>query len=65
MGRRWLLAWVPTLHFYFPLGALAAYKGFAELFARPFYWDKTAHGVFTETCPPPEAEAEQAQPRPA
>lgn len=51
MNRRWLLGWVPTLHFYFPLGALAAYKGLVELVLRPFYWDKTAHGVFEETCP--------------
>lgn len=55
MNRRWLLAWVPTLHVYFPLGALAAYKGLAELAFRPFYWDKTPHGVFEETCPDPES----------
>jgi len=40
--RLWL--WVPTLHFYFPLAAIAAYKGMWELFSKPFYWDKTAHG---------------------
>jgi len=37
--------WVPTMHFYFPLGSLAAYKGIWEIATRPFYWDKTAHGV--------------------
>lgn len=47
-----LLWWVPTLHFYFPLGALASYKGFYELIARPFYWDKTEHGLFTEKTVP-------------
>ncbi|WP_242531659.1 glycosyltransferase family 2 protein [Salipiger thiooxidans] len=39
-----LLLWVPTLFLYFPLGTLAAYKALWELIARPFYWDKTAHG---------------------
>jgi hypothetical protein len=40
--RLWL--WVPTLHLYFPLAAIAAYKGIWELISKPFYWDKTAHG---------------------
>jgi cellulose synthase/poly-beta-1,6-N-acetylglucosamine synthase-like glycosyltransferase len=38
--------WLLTLHAYFPLGALAAYKAAWELVARPFYWDKTSHGHF-------------------
>ena len=41
--------WVPTLHFYFPLGALASYKALWELVRRPFYWDKTRHGIFDNT----------------
>ena len=40
--RLWL--WVPTLHLYFPLAAVAAYKGIWELVSKPFYWDKTTHG---------------------
>jgi cellulose synthase/poly-beta-1,6-N-acetylglucosamine synthase-like glycosyltransferase len=44
-GKPWLIKWALTLQFYFPLGALAAYKGLWELARRPFYWDKTAHGV--------------------
>ena len=40
--RLWL--WVPTLHLYFPLAAIAAYKGIWELIYKPFYWDKTTHG---------------------
>jgi cellulose synthase/poly-beta-1,6-N-acetylglucosamine synthase-like glycosyltransferase len=40
--RLWL--WVPTLHLYYPLAAIAAYKGIWELISKPFYWDKTAHG---------------------
>ena len=44
-GKTWLIKWAPTLQFYFPLAALAAYKGLYELASKPFYWDKTAHGV--------------------
>ena len=43
-AHRHLLFWVPTLHFYFPLGVLAAYKALFELIFAPFYWDKTRHG---------------------
>lgn len=39
-------AWLLTLHFYFPLGALASYKAALELVRKPFYWDKTHHGLF-------------------
>jgi cellulose synthase/poly-beta-1,6-N-acetylglucosamine synthase-like glycosyltransferase len=38
--------WALALHLYFPLGALAAYKALWELMVRPFYWDKTSHGLF-------------------
>ena len=44
--HRWLRWWVPTLHLYFPLASLAAMKGFVEILYKPFYWDKTVHGVF-------------------
>ena len=40
----WLIKWVPVMHLYFPLAAVASWKGFAELVTRPFFWDKTAHG---------------------
>ncbi|TMV12971.1 glycosyltransferase [Arenibacterium halophilum] len=43
--RGFLIAWVPTLLFYFPLGALAAIKAVAELIFAPYFWDKTEHGV--------------------
>ena len=42
--HRHLLPWVPTLHFYYPLGAIAAWKAIYELIVVPFYWDKTQHG---------------------
>ncbi|ABL70258.1 glycosyltransferase family 2 protein [Paracoccus denitrificans] len=45
-GHRHLLPWVPTLHLYFPLGCLAAWKAIYEVVAKPFYWDKTQHGIF-------------------
>jgi glycosyltransferase XagB len=40
------LLWVPTLHVYYPLAALASYKALLELITKPFYWDKTSHGIF-------------------
>jgi glycosyltransferase XagB len=40
------LLWVPTLHVYYPLAALASYKALWELVTNPFYWDKTSHGIF-------------------
>jgi cellulose synthase/poly-beta-1,6-N-acetylglucosamine synthase-like glycosyltransferase len=49
-GQRISPLWVPTLHVYFPLAALAAYKAAREVLSRPFYWDKTQHGRFD----PPE-----------
>ncbi|WP_425050039.1 glycosyltransferase [Psychromarinibacter sp. S121] len=49
--HRHLMPWVLTLHFYFPLAALAAYKGLFELLTWPFYWDKTEHGIYPETEP--------------
>jgi len=45
--HRFLIPWIPTLYVYFPMAALASYKGMLELVTRPFYWDKTSHGVFT------------------
>ena len=45
------MLWVPTLHFYFPLGALASYKAAWEMVTKPFYWDKTSHGHFDQDAP--------------
>ncbi len=42
------LIWVLTLKVYYPLASLAAYKGLIELATRPFYWDKTTHGIFDD-----------------
>ncbi|WBU54816.1 glycosyltransferase [Paracoccus sp. SCSIO 75233] len=46
--HRHLLPWVPLTCFYFPIGCVAAWKAVYEMVTRPFYWDKTAHGVFDE-----------------
>ncbi|WP_370628851.1 glycosyltransferase family 2 protein [Celeribacter sp. PS-C1] len=43
--HKWLWLWVPTLHFYYPLATLAALKGLWEVVSKPYYWDKTAHGI--------------------
>lgn len=45
-GHRLSPLWVPTLIFYHPLASFAAYKALWELLTRPFYWDKTSHGLF-------------------
>ncbi len=46
--HRHLRGWVLTLPAYFPLATAAAYKGLWELIKKPFYWDKTDHGVFED-----------------
>ncbi|MDE4139952.1 MULTISPECIES: glycosyltransferase family 2 protein [Rhodobacterales] len=64
-GRRWLAPWAPCLLFYYPMGVVAAYKGFYELVFHPFFWDKTDHGIHApDECPAPQAEdPEQTAPR--
>lgn len=44
--RRLSLArWVPAMVLYYPLATISLMKAVAELVTRPFYWDKTPHGV--------------------
>ena len=38
--------WLLTLPVYFPLAAAASYKAAWEMVTKPFYWDKTSHGIF-------------------
>ena len=45
-GKHALIRWAPLGMVYFPLATAAMYKAIWEIFFRPFYWDKTAHGVF-------------------
>ena len=65
--HRWLRWWVPTLHFYYPLASLAALKGLGEILHKPFYWDKTVHGIFDDHDPEDDEALsdDPTQPRPA
>jgi cellulose synthase/poly-beta-1,6-N-acetylglucosamine synthase-like glycosyltransferase len=64
--RPWLLAWIPTMPLYFPLGAAAGYKALYELMRRPFFWDKTQHGQAGEDPAPARSPVNcRAGPRPA
>lgn len=56
--KMWLIKWIPTMHFYFPMAAIAAYKGLYELTFKPFYWDKTTHGVLL----PPKSTGSSVRP---
>ena len=51
--HRHLLPWVATMPLYWPLGSIAAYKALYELIAKPFFWDKTCHGLSLAVAPPP------------
>jgi len=44
-GRRLPLTWVFLPHLVQPLACLAAGKALWEMVRRPFYWDKTQHGL--------------------
>ncbi|MFE3837773.1 glycosyltransferase family 2 protein [Pseudogemmobacter sonorensis] len=65
-GHRLSPLWIPTLHGYFPLATLAAFKALHELATRPFYWDKTSHGHFDTLRParPTDAAPDPAGSRP-
>ncbi len=45
-GHRLNPLWIPTMMIYNLLASLAAYKAVYEVMTAPFYWDKTAHGLF-------------------
>lgn len=40
-----LLAFTPLMIFYWLLMSIAGWKGFLQLFYKPFYWEKTTHGL--------------------
>ncbi len=50
-----LIAWVPTLVFYWTIGAAAAWKAVIELAFAPYYWDKTTHGISKVSAPAKES----------
>ncbi|MQY43148.1 glycosyltransferase [Epibacterium sp. SM1969] len=43
-----LAIWAFSLLFYYPLGTIAVFKSLYELIQRPFYWDKTQHGIHSD-----------------
>lgn len=43
--HRFLLPFVPTMPVYNMLGVAAAFKALYELLLKPYYWDKTQHGL--------------------
>jgi hypothetical protein len=45
-GQKLSWFWVATLKIYYPLASVAGYKALIELATKPFYWDKTSHGIF-------------------
>ncbi len=45
LTHRPAIVWVFTLPAYFMLATLAAYKGLIEIVWKPYFWDKTEHGV--------------------
>jgi hypothetical protein len=59
VGRPGLLPWVMALPFYWPLGAIAAWRAIGEIFTRPSYWHKTEHGIAAREP------ARRPQPQPA
>ncbi len=44
-GRIDLVHWLPAMHLYYPMATVSLLKALWEVGRRPFYWDKTAHGV--------------------
>lgn len=48
LDRPGLLPWVAALPFYWPLGAVAAWRAIGEVFTRPSYWHKTQHGLASD-----------------
>jgi glycosyltransferase XagB len=55
------LWWVPTMKLYFPLASLAAYKALVELATKPFFWDKTTHGLFDHAQERPDRRTKGAR----
>ncbi|MDR0932599.1 MAG: glycosyltransferase [Victivallales bacterium] len=41
----WLIPFALLMPFYWLLISLAAWKGFIQIFTKPFYWEKTKHGL--------------------
>jgi glycosyltransferase XagB len=46
----WDMAWLPV---YWLMMSLAAYRALWQLATRPFYWEKTGHGIDLTRAPLP------------
>jgi len=46
-----LIGWCFLIPFYWLLISVGAWKGFLQLLTRPFYWEKTQHGLTAEAPP--------------
>ena len=56
-GKPHLIWWIPALALYYPFATLACWRGILQILSRPFFWEKTAHGIFVPgagVTPPPE-----------
>ena len=64
--RGWwgLLAYVPVLPLYYVLVSVAAWRGLFELFADPFRWNKTEHGLARTSRAGLALRSATARPRP-
>lgn len=63
--HRHLMPWAFTLGLYFPLATLAAAKAGWEMMTRPFFWDKTMHGIDDAAHAPAGGPRPAAPPLPA
>ncbi len=44
-NHRHLMLWTPVMTLYFMMGCAAIYKALFEMIVRPYFWDKTQHGL--------------------
>ncbi len=44
-GQYHLVKWTISIPLYWAIASLAAFKAFSQLLFRPFYWEKTIHGL--------------------
>lgn len=63
-GKGSLAPWALTLPLYFPLATLAVYKALIEMAVKPFFWDKTTHGLHNLPALSPKSPPPQPAPHP-
>jgi cellulose synthase/poly-beta-1,6-N-acetylglucosamine synthase-like glycosyltransferase len=50
--RYWLIPWIPTIPIYWAMMSIAAMVALFQLFFKPFYWEKTEHGLHLKYVAP-------------